>query len=194
MGASGNLGKYVMKFEPLPLAGAFLIKPEPKRDQRGTFSRVFCEREFSAEGLETHYVQANVSTNFVAGTVRGLHFQRSPHEEVKLVRCIFGAVYDVVLDVRETSPNYGKYFGAELSDANGWAMYVPIGYAHGYQSLTEAAAVHYMVSAFYAPEYEAGVHYADPAVGIKWPLPIKAISPKDEKLPFLTSRRLVGDG
>ena len=174
-----------MKFEPLALAGGYLVRPEPREDERGTFSRVFCTREFSAQGLETLYVQENVSTNILAGTLRGLHFQRPPHAEVKLVRCIRGAVYDVVVDIRETSPTYGKYFGAELSDANGLAMYVPVGFAHGYQSLTDAAAVHYMVSAFYAPDHESGIHYADPALGIKWPLPIRVASPKDAKLPLL---------
>jgi dTDP-4-dehydrorhamnose 3,5-epimerase len=175
-----------MKFTRLPLEGLFLIAPEPKEDERGAFIRVFCGREFEAQGLETNFVQANVSTNIHAGTVRGLHYQRPPHAEVKLVRCIRGAIYDVVVDIRRNSPSYGKYFATELSETNGLAMYVPIGFAHGYQSLTDAAVVHYMVSAFYAPIHEGGVHHADPTIGIKWPLPIAAVSPKDAGLPFLT--------
>jgi dTDP-4-dehydrorhamnose 3,5-epimerase len=174
-----------MKFEPLPLMGAYLIKPESKEDERGKFYRVFCTREFEAEGLETVFVQANMSINIVAGTVRGLHLQRPPYAEVKLVRCIRGAIFDVILDLRETSATYGTYFGAVLDDANGSAMYVPKGFAHGYQSLTGEAAVHYMVSAYYTPDHEAGIHHADPAIGIKWPLPIKIVSAKDAKLPFL---------
>jgi dTDP-4-dehydrorhamnose 3,5-epimerase len=174
-----------MRFDLLPLAGAYIIKPDPKEDERGSFIRVFCAREFAAFGLETKYVQGNISTNVRAGTIRGLHFQQAPHAEVKLVRCIHGAVYDVVLDVRKNSPTYGRYFGAELSQANGAAIYVPIGFAHGYQSLTDAATVHYMVSAYYSPHHESGVHHADPRIGIKWPLPTSAVSPKDAKLPML---------
>jgi dTDP-4-dehydrorhamnose 3,5-epimerase len=174
-----------MIFEPLPLSGAYLIKPESRDDDRGSFARTFCTREFAAEGLETQFVQANMSTNVRAGTVRGLHFQRPPFAEVKLVRCIRGSVYDVVVDIRENSPTYGTHFGVELSETNGLSIYVPVSFAHGYQSLTNAAAVHYMVSEFYAPDHEAGVHHADPFIGIRWPLPVISVSPKDAKLPPL---------
>ena len=185
MRRSSKAGQRTMKFEPLPLIGAYLITPEPRTDERGAFLRVFCAREFAAQGLEARYVQANMSTNVRAGTVRGLHFQRLPYAEVKLVRCIHGAVYDVVVDIRKNSPTYGKYFGAELTGENQLAMYVPTGFAHGYQSLTDAAAVHYMVSEFYAPDHEGGIHHADPVISIKWPLPITNVSAKDAKLPHL---------
>jgi dTDP-4-dehydrorhamnose 3,5-epimerase len=120
--------------------------------------------------------------------VRGLHFQQSPHEEVKLVRCIRGSIYDVLVDLRDDSPTYGRSFGAELSEANGLSLYVPSGFAHGYQALTDGATVHYLVSAFYAPDYEDGIHHADPSLGIKWPLPITAVSTRDAQLRFLSRK------
>ena len=174
-----------MKFDVLPLAGAYLIAPEPRADERGSFARVFCVREFAAQGLETRLVQANISTNFRAGTVRGLHYQLPPNAEVKLVRCIRGAIYDVLVDLRDDLPTYGRSFGAELSETNGLSIYVPMGFAHGYQALTDGAAVHYLVSALYSPDHEDGVHHADPSLGIEWPLPITAVSSKDAQLRFL---------
>jgi dTDP-4-dehydrorhamnose 3,5-epimerase len=174
-----------MKFEVLPLFGACLIKPERRDDQRGSFARVFCAREFAAHGLETSFVQANISTNIRAGTVRGLHFQHAPYAEAKLVRCVRGCIYDALVDLRDDSPTYGHSFGAELSEINGLSMYVPPGFAHGYQTLTDGAAVHYLVSAFYAPDYEDGINHSDPSLAIRWPLPITAVSSKDALLPFL---------
>jgi len=174
-----------MRFEPAPLSGAFLVRLEPRADARGMFARAFCAQEFGAQGLETAFVQANISTNTHAGTVRGMHFQREPHAEVKLVRCIKGAVYDVIVDMREGSPTYRRWFGAELSEDNGLAMYVPKGFAHGYQALSDGAAVFYLVSAFYAPQAEGGLRHDDPALSIAWPRAATEVSPKDAAWPLI---------
>jgi len=174
-----------VRFAPTALAGAYLIHLEPRVDERGLFARAFCAREFADHGLEPNYVQANISTNTRVGTVRGLHFQRAPHAEVKLVRCVKGAVYDVIVDVRENSKTYRRWFGAELSDANGLTMYVPQGFAHGYQALSDGATVFYMVSAFYAPQAEGGLRFDDPKLAIEWPLAVAEVSEKDAKWPLL---------
>lgn len=149
------------------------------------FARVFCAQEFAAAGLETSFVQANISTNARAGTVRGMHFQREPSAEIKLVRCTKGAIYDVIVDMREGSQTYLRWFGAELSEDNGLTMYVPKGFAHGYQTLSDGAAAFYMVSAFYAPESEGGLRFDDPKLSIRWPRVIADISDKDAKWPLL---------
>lgn len=174
-----------MRFIPTPLTGAFVIELELRGDERGMFARAFCAREFTEQGLESSFVQANISSNRRVGTVRGMHFQRGDDAEVKLVRCVRGAIYDVIVDMREGSETYLRWFGAELSQDNGRMMYVPKGFAHGYQALTDEATVFYMVSAFYAPDQECGIHHADPAIGIKWPLEITAVSTKDANLPWL---------
>lgn len=169
-----------MDFQKTPLDGAYTIALDRRQDERGFFARAFCQQEFADHGLETTYVQANISQNKQAGLLRGMHFQRGKDAEVKLVRCIAGSVYDVIVDMREDSPSYRQWYGAELSAENGLLMYVPKGFAHGYQALTDDATVHYMVSAFYAPESEGGIRYNDPAIGIQWPLPVTGLSPKDE--------------
>jgi dTDP-4-dehydrorhamnose 3,5-epimerase len=174
-----------VRFEPTQLAGAYLIHLEPRVDERGLFARTFCAREFGAQGLETAYVQTNISTNARAGTVRGLHFQRAPDAEVKLVRCVKGALYDVIVDMREGSSTYLRWFGAELSDNNGIAMYAPKGFAHGYQALTDGATVFYLVSAFYAPQAEGGLRFDDPKLAIKWPRAVSDVSDKDAQWPLL---------
>lgn len=174
-----------MRFTPTSLAGAFLVHLDPHADSRGSFARTFCAQEFGAQGLETAFVQANVSTNARAGTVRGLHFQRAPHAEVKLVHCVKGAIYDVIVDMREASSTYLRWFGAELSDDNGLMLYVPKGFAHGYQTLCDDASVSYMVSAFYAPQAEGGLRHDDPRLAIKWPRAMSEISGKDARWPLL---------
>lgn len=174
-----------MKFEPLPLAGAFLVSLEKREDARGLFARAFCQNEFKSHGIDVDIMQANLSTNTTAGTVRGMHFQRAPNEEIKLVRCIRGAVFDAIVDLRPNSATFGKWFGAQLSEENGRMMVVPKGFAHGYQALTDHATVFYMVSANYAPEAEGGVRYDDPAIGIEWPLPVSGVSDKDRQWPLL---------
>jgi dTDP-4-dehydrorhamnose 3,5-epimerase len=174
-----------MRFEPIPLSGGYLIHLDPRVDRRGTFARAFCAQEFAAHGLETSFVQTNVSTNVHAGTVRGMHFQRAPHAEVKLVRCTKGAIYDVVVDMREGSQTYLCWFGAELSEENGLTMYVPKGFAHGYQALADGATAFYMVSSFYAPAFEGGLRIDDPRLAINWPFAVSELSDKDAQWPLL---------
>lgn len=176
-----------MIFTPLPLDGAYLIELERRADARGMFARAFCRDEFAEHGLITEIAQCNLSTNVRAGTLRGLHFQRAPHAEVKLVRCVRGALYDVIVDVRDGSPTYGRWYGAELTEDGGEMMYVPEGFAHGYQALTDGAAAFYMVSAPYAPEAEGGLRYDDPALGIQWPQPVTDLSEKDAGWPLLSA-------
>ena len=149
------------------------------------FARAFCAQEFAAKGLEATFVQANISTTAIAGTVRGMHFQREPHAEVKLVRCIKGSIYDVIVDMQEGSQTYLRWFGAELSAENGLAMYVPKGFAHGFQALTDEATVFYMVSACYAPKSEGGLRNDDPKLSITWPRVVTELSEKDAKWPLL---------
>lgn len=180
-----------MIFHPAPLPGAYTIEWEPRRDDRGLFARAFCSDEFARHGLCCTFVQANLSLNRIAGTVRGMHFQNPPHAEVKLVRCVKGAVYDVIVDMRPTSPTYLRWFGAELSDANGRMMYVPQGFAHGYQALSAVATVFYLVSASYSPDSEGGIRHDDPRVRVVWPLPIASISAKDSSWPLLTEQGLL---
>ena len=174
-----------MRFSPTPLAGAYLIHLDPRLDARGLFARAFCAQEFAAQGLETSYVQANISANTHAGTVRGLHFQRAPHAEVKLVRCVKGALYDVIVDMREDSATFLRWFCADLSDDNGLMMYVPKGFAHGYQALSDGATAFYTVSAYYAPQAEGGLRYDDPKLAIAWPRTVSGISDKDAVWPLL---------
>ncbi len=174
-----------MIFNQTPLQDAYLIELERRADARGFFARAFCAKEFAAHGLETHFVQSNMSKNDKAGLVRGMHFQRGDDAEVKLVRCVSGEVYDVIVDMREGSSTYLQWFGAILSAENGALMYVPKGFAHGYQSLTDGATLHYMVSAYYAPDAEGGVRYDDPAIGIKWPMAVSDLSDKDRAWPLL---------
>jgi dTDP-4-dehydrorhamnose 3,5-epimerase len=168
-----------LKFTETPLKGAWVIDLEPRSDERGFFARGFCEREFAEHGLERRIVQANVSRNTYAGTLRGMHYQKAPHQEVKMVRCVSGAIYDVILDLRPESPTYRQWHGVELTRAAGRMLYVPKGFAHGYQSLTDDSEVHYFVTEFYAPEAEAAVRWDDPAFSIRWPISSPILSPKD---------------
>jgi dTDP-4-dehydrorhamnose 3,5-epimerase len=172
-----------VKFEATTLKDAVLIEPEPRQDERGFFARTYCRNEFAAAGLETDFVQGNMSFNHAEGTLRGMHFQRAPHEEVKVVRCIRGAIYDVIIDLRPDSPSYLKWQGFELTEDNGLQLYVPRGFAHGFLTLIEEAAVAYQVSAFYAPGAEGGVRWNDPRFGIEWPADVAVLSPKDAAWP-----------
>ena len=174
-----------MKFQPLPLDGAMLVSLEKRGDERGMFARAFCKNEFSSHGMNLDIVQCNISTNKKAGTVRGMHFQRAPHAEVKLVRCTHGAIYDVIVDNREQSPTYGQWYGVELSEENGLMIVVPEGFAHGYQALTDGATAFYMVTAAYNPSAEGGLRQDDPVLGIKWPLAVTEMSEKDRQWPLL---------
>jgi dTDP-4-dehydrorhamnose 3,5-epimerase len=168
-----------MKFHPTPLPDAFLVEPEQRGDDRGFFARLFCEREFAAAGLESRFVQANNALSKTNGTLRGMHYQLGATAEVKLVRCIRGAFWDVILDLRPKSPTFGKSFGAELNEDNRLMMYVPKGFAHGLITLRNDTEALYLVSDFYAPEQERGVRWDDPRFAIAWPAAPTEISAKD---------------
>lgn len=172
-----------MKFTETPIAGAFLVTLEPRGDERGSFARSFCTAEFGAHGLETVYVQQNVSRSRLKGTLRGMHYQLGEHAEVKLIRCTQSAVYDVLCDIRPGSPSHGRWFGAELSGDNGVQMYAPAGVAHGFITLGDDAEVTYLNSRAYAPGHEGGLRWNDPAFGIVWPVGVSVIAPKDQAWP-----------
>jgi dTDP-4-dehydrorhamnose 3,5-epimerase len=168
-----------MIFTETPVEGAYLIDLEKRGDERGFFARAFCRNEFAAHGLETDFVQINNSLSAARGTLRGMHYQLPPAAEVKVVRCLSGALWDVVLDLRPGSPTWGRWFGAELSAENRRMMYAPKGLAHGFVTLRNDTEAFYLVSAFYAPELERGVRWNDPAFGIEWPVEPVVISDKD---------------
>jgi dTDP-4-dehydrorhamnose 3,5-epimerase len=159
-----------MIFSETELPGAYVIDLEPIEDERGFFARSWCEREFSKHGLSTKIAQANISFNKRKGTLRGMHFQKPPHAEVKLVRCTRGAIYDVIIDLRPDSPARSRWIGVELTAENRRMLYVPKLFAHGFQTLADDTEIFYLVSDFYAPEAEGGVRWDDPAFGIDWPL------------------------
>jgi dTDP-4-dehydrorhamnose 3,5-epimerase len=177
-----------MNFTPAELAGAFLIDLEPNQDVRGYFARVYCEREFVARGLPRMAAQASVSLTKHAGTLRGMHFQRAPHEEDKLVRCVQGVIWDVIVDIRPESPTYCRWMGVELSEANQRMLLVPKGFAHGFITRCDDVAVNYMMSQFYEPAAQDGARYDDPAFAIDWPEPPREISEKDRLWPSFTPR------
>lgn len=168
-----------MRFTETPLAGAFVIDLEKREDERGFFARAFCEKEFSAHGLVPRFVQANNSLSKPAGTLRGMHYQLAPQAETKLVRCIRGALYDVILDLRKGSATFGRSFGAELSAENRRMMYVPKGFAHGFVTLADDTEAFYFVDEFYAPAQERCVRWNDARFRIEWPRQPAVISDKD---------------
>jgi dTDP-4-dehydrorhamnose 3,5-epimerase len=172
-----------MIFHATPLPGAFVVEPERRGDARGFFARVFCAEEFAAHGIEARYVQANNSLTAKRGTLRGMHYQLPPSAEVKLVRCIQGAIHDVIVDLRPDSPSFGRHFGAELSAGNRMMMVVPRGFAHGFVTLTDDAEALYLVSDAYAPEQERGLRWDDPWMGIEWPVAPQEVSAKDASWP-----------
>ncbi len=168
-----------MVFTETPLPGAYLIDLEKRGDERGFFARAFCEKEFGAHQLATRFVQVNDSLSVQRGTLRGMHYQLEPNAETKLVRCIHGALHDVILDLRRTSPTFGRSFGAELSAENRRMMYVPKGFAHGFITLADDTEAFYYVDEFYAPAQERGIRWDDPRFDIGWPLQPVVISEKD---------------
>ena len=170
-----------MKFIKTPLAGAYIIELEKHGDDRGFFARVFCLQEFEQVGLANQFVQINNSLSGPRGTLRGMHYQLSPRAETKIIRCIRGAFWDVVLDLRSGSPSFGQWFGAELSAENRRMMYAPKGCAHGFITLTENAESFYLVDEFYSPEYERGIRWNDPQFNIDWPIEPTVISEKDRQ-------------
>jgi dTDP-4-dehydrorhamnose 3,5-epimerase len=176
-----------MRFIETPLSGAYIVELEERRDDRGFFARTFCVREFSELGLTTRISQCNLSFNHRRGTVRGLHYQAEPAAEAKLIRCIAGAIHQVLVDMRPGSPTYLQHASVELSAENRRAVYLPELFAAGVQTLTDNAEVMYQVSEFHTPESERGLRYDDPAIGIAWPLPVATISAKDAAWPYLPS-------
>lgn len=172
-----------MIFNETELPGVYVVDVETIGDRRGHFARAFCAGEFEKHGLEPRVAQCNLSYNHAKGTLRGLHFQKAPHEETKLVRCTRGAIFDVAVDLRPDSPTFKKWTGVELSAENSRMLYVPAGFAHGYLTLTNGAEVFYMVSQFYAPASEGGYRWDDPAFGIDWPAPVEVVSDKDAAHP-----------
>jgi dTDP-4-dehydrorhamnose 3,5-epimerase len=169
-----------MIFTETALASAYIIDLERREDSRGYFARAFCQHEFAQRGLKPVIAQANVAFNVKKGTLRGMHFQYPPAAETKLVRCTRGAILDIIVDLRPESPTYLQHIAVELSEDNGRALYVPERFAHGYQVLRDATETSYQVGEFYAPGHEGGLHYDDPRLGLKWPLPVAAISEKDQ--------------
>ncbi len=159
-----------MIFTETRLRGAYILDLEPIEDTRGFFARSWDERELAQHGLETRIAQCNTSYNKRKGTIRGMHFQKAPHEEVKLVRCVRGELYDIIIDLRSDSPTFKRWTGVELSADNHRMLYVPRGFAHGFQTLADDTETFYMVSEFYTPESEGGVRWNDPVFGIEWPL------------------------
>jgi len=172
-----------MKFTETNLSGAYLIELDPKADQRGFLARTFCREEFKAYKLKTEIAQANLSYNVKKGTLRGMHYQKQPYGEAKLVQCVRGAIYDVIIDLRKDSPTYTKWAAFELSALNRQFLYVPEGLAHGFQTLEDETLVYYLMFEAYAENYACGVRWNDPAFGIKWPLPDPVISSKDRQWP-----------
>jgi dTDP-4-dehydrorhamnose 3,5-epimerase len=166
-----------------PIPGAYVLEPERKADERGFFARTWCGEEFASLGLEPRLAQCSVSYNLRAGTIRGMHFQREPHAEVKVVRCTAGSIYDVLLDLRPDSPGYLSWFSAELTAANRLSLYVPAGVAHGFQTLTEGSEVFYQISEPYHADLAGGVRWDDPTFGIRWPLPDPVLSARDRDFP-----------
>jgi dTDP-4-dehydrorhamnose 3,5-epimerase len=168
-----------MNFTSTRLNGAWIVDVEKRRDERGFFARTWCRRELAARGLDSEVAQESVSHNVRRGTLRGLHFQLPPHEETKIVRCLDGAIHDVIVDLRPRSPTFRRCEGFELSAENRRALYIPKGFAHGFQTLTDDADIAYQISAFYAPEAAAGYRYDDPAFAIAWPLSVAVIGERD---------------
>lgn len=168
-----------MIFSETPLRGAWVIDLEKRGDERGFFARSFCEREFAEHGLATRFVQMNDSLSARKGTLRGMHYQLPPGAETKVVRCVRGALHDVILDLREGSPTFGKSFGADLTAENRRMMYVPKGFAHGFVTLADDTEALYLVDAFYAPDRERGIRFDDPRFAIPWPIAPTVVSDKD---------------
>jgi dTDP-4-dehydrorhamnose 3,5-epimerase len=176
-----------MRFLPLSIEGAWLIEPEPRADERGFFARTWCVRDFADHGLVANFVQASVSFNDAAKTLRGLHYQAEPYGEIKLVRCTAGSIFDVIVDLREESPTYGKWHGETLSAGNRRALYVPKRCAHGFVTLEDQCETLYEISEFYHPEAARGVRWNDPSLAIEWPVGPVRISARDANYPLLSS-------
>ncbi len=174
-----------MIFTETPIPGAYHIELQPHRDDRGFFARAWCEEEFAEHGLTLSFVQANLAQTHEAGTVRGLHYQTAPHEEAKCIRCLRGAIYDVIVDLRPDSPTYLQWHGQKVTAERRNAIYVSAGCAHGYQTLVEDTEVFYQVTAAYTPGVEKGIRYDEPTFDIEWPHVVTSVSEKDRSWPDL---------
>ncbi len=177
-----------MNFRETKLSGAYVVDLQPFTDDRGQFARAWCNEEFARQGLVADYVQSNVSVNPRRGTLRGLHYQEAPHAEVKLVRCVRGAIWDVIVDLRPRSSTYGQWLGVELTPQALTMLYVPEGFAHGFQVLADDTEVNYLVSSPYSPHAARGVRYDDPAIGVHWPLEVTSISDNDRSWPLMANQ------
>ena len=176
-----------MRITPYCIDGLFHIETDPIVDSRGSFSRVYCKKHFEVAGLETTWVQINNSFNIKAGTLRGLHFQTGPAAEAKLVRCLRGKVHDIALDLRRGSATFGCYAAVVLDSDRGNSLYIPAGFAHGFQTIEDGTELQYLHSKFYSPGNEGGVDALDPELAVDWPLPVTVRSDRDAGLPSLTS-------
>jgi dTDP-4-dehydrorhamnose 3,5-epimerase len=174
-----------MIFHETKLAGAYIVELERRQDLRGFFARAFCGEELRQHGVDFQAVQANLSHTDRKGTIRGMHYQGPPVSETKFIRCVHGAVWDVIIDMRPDSPTYRQHIGVELSAENGLAIYVPDLFAHGNQALTDDAELLYLMGGVYTPGHERGVRFDDPAIGIEWPLPVGVVDEKDSRWPLL---------
>jgi dTDP-4-dehydrorhamnose 3,5-epimerase len=173
----------LMRILPTELAGLFVVETEKHEDERGYFARTFCAEEFAAAGLGTSYPQCNTSFNRSRGTLRGLHYQDAPSPEARLVRCTRGTIFDVALDLRPNSPTWCRWFGTILSAANATMLFIPAGFAHGFQTLEDATEVFYQMSESYHGDLARGVRWDDPAFAIEWPIPSPTLSPRDAQYP-----------
>jgi dTDP-4-dehydrorhamnose 3,5-epimerase len=177
-----------MQFKDTGFSDLYLIELDLMRDERGYFARTFCVDTLNEHGLQSRYPQGGTSFNVKSGTVRGMHFQKPPHGEIKLIRCTRGAIHDVVIDIRPGSATYLKHYGVELAEGDGRELYVPDGFAHGFQTLRDGSEIHYMLSTRYVPEAASGFRWDDPAFALSWPMPITVISDRDRKWPLLDGR------
>ncbi len=168
-----------MIFLPTPLSGSFVIETLPIYDERGCFERFYCKKEFEDIGHVRDWVQLNHSVTKKKGTIRGMHFQKTPYEEIKMVKCIKGSILDVILDLRKNSSTLLQWYAIELSDSNNKMIYIPAGFAHGFQSLTDDCELIYHHSQYYNPNAESGIHFNDPRIQINWPLPVTMVSQRD---------------
>lgn len=175
-----------MQFTQTRLNGAYIIDIEPINDDRGFFARSWCEKEFSEKDLPYRIAQCNISYNKEKGTLRGLHFQGHPFEEDKIIRCINGSLFDVIVDIRPNSKTYLEWFGIELSSENKRSMFIPKGFAHGFQTLDDETEVLYQISEFYKPSHSMGIKFDDPKIGVVWPLSSPIISEKDRSYAYIT--------
>ena len=177
-----------MIFRETGLKGAYVIELEPHIDDRGQFVRTWCREEFASHGLDIELVQGGVSINPEQGTVRGLHWQEAPHGEAKLVRCVRGAIYDVIVDIERSSPTFGDWTGVTLTPQSRLMLYVPKGLAHGFQTLVNDTEVSYLLSSAHVATAGRGLRYDDPALAIGWPLPVSRISDRDRSWPLLDEK------